>query len=114
MAFYELVIGMGDRQSIKETGHEPHNDWLLLLHDYGIIGVLFMLNIYLSLIGLLWRLCSMKSPLSLPLISSLMLMTCVQLYSSGLYIKTFGFITGCIGLVVGSYYAELESHSLKR
>jgi hypothetical protein len=103
---YELVIGQGDRKAQEAIGHYTHNDWLFLLYDYGIVGVILMLNVYISLMWLLWKLCKFKSPLSLPLVSSLILMACVQFYSIGLYLKTFGFITGGIGIVLGSYYAE--------
>ena len=106
--FYELLIGQGDHKAQIEIGAYTHNDWLFLLYDYGIVGVILMLNIYISLMWLLWKLCKLKSPLSLPLVSSLVLMLCVQQYSIGLYLKTFGFITGGIGAVVGSYYAGLS------
>lgn len=105
-SFFELLAGHGIRQSRVVTGHDAHNDWLLLLYDYGIIGVVLMLNVYISLVGFLWKLCKLKSPLALPLTSSLLFMACVQLYSTGLYLKTFGFITGSIGLVLGCFYAE--------
>lgn len=104
---YEIMIGHGSRQSEQAIKANTHNDWLFLLYDYGIVGVVLMLNVYLSLMWMIWKLCKLKSPLSLPLLSSLILMACVQQYSIGLYLKTFGFITGGIGLVVGSYYAGL-------
>lgn len=109
--FYELVIGHGDRQAHASISDFTHNDWLMLIYDYGIISVILMINVYISLMGLLWKLCKLKSPLSLPLVSALILMTCVQQYSMGLQLKTFGFITGSIGLVVGSFYAEYSSQS---
>ncbi len=105
---YELVIGQGDRKAHEAIGAYTHNDWLFLLYDYGIIGVVLMLNVYISLILFLWKLCKLKSPLSLPLVSSIIMMVCVQQYSIGLYLKTFGFITGSIGMTVGSYYAGLS------
>jgi hypothetical protein len=104
---YEIVIGHGTLQSEKAINANTHNDWLFLLYDYGIVGVILMLNVYLSLMWIIWKLCKLKSPLLLPLVSSLILMACVQQYSIGLYLKTFGFITGGIGLVLGSYYAGL-------
>jgi O-antigen ligase len=107
--YYLLVIGHGNRQSLAATGHEPHNDWLLLLYDYGIVGVIIMLNIYSSLISLLLKLCKLKSPLAIPLVSVIVLMACVQFYSTGLYVKIFGFITGGIGIIVGRFYGEPTS-----
>jgi len=109
--FYELVIGHGDQKAHSKIGDFTHNDWLMLIFDYGIISVILMINIYVSLVWLLWKLCKLKSPLSLPLVSAFILMTCVQQYSMGLQLKTFGFITGSIGLVVGSFYAEYSSQS---
>lgn len=106
---YELIIGHGDRKAEKKIGGYTHNDWLFLIYDYGIIGVILMLNIYISLFWLLWKLCRIKSPLSLPLVSALALMTGIQFYSIGLYLKTFGFITGSFGLVLGCYYSEYNS-----
>lgn len=107
--FFELLAGRGIRQSKVITGSDAHNDWLLLLCDFGIIGVVLMLNVYANLIGFWWKLYKLRSPLLLPLTSSLLLMTCVQLYSTGLYLKTFGLITGSIGIVLSCFYAEHRS-----
>lgn len=104
--FYELIIGQGDRKAKTFIGAHTHNDWLFLLYDYGVIGVFLMLNIYVCLMHMLWKLCKSKSSLILPLASVLILMACVQLYSIGLYLKTFGIITGSIGIVAGSLYNE--------
>jgi len=110
--FYELVIGQGDRKAEAIIGCYTHNDWLFLLYDYGIIGVMLMLNVYVALMWLLWKLYKLRSPLLLPLLSSFVLMVGVQLYSIGLYLKTFGYITGSIGLVLGSYYSEQKAIEL--
>ena len=100
---YELLIGNGGGRLQDVVGHEAHNDWVLLLYDYGTIGVLLMLNVYAAMIFLIWKLCRLKSPLALPLVSAFVLMMCVQMYSTGIYLKLFGYITGCIGIVSGSF-----------
>jgi O-antigen ligase len=109
--FYEIVIGHGDQRSISVLGGYTHNDWLMLIYDYGIIGIILMINVYLSMIRLLWRLCKLKSPLSMPFLSVLILMAGVQQYSIGLQLKTFGLIMGSIGLVVGIFCAEYGTKS---
>ena len=102
---FEAIAGQGCLASVVAIGHEPHNDWLFLQYDFGIVGVLLMLNVYFFLFVLLWRLCRLRSPLALSLISSIVLLACVQMYSTGLYVKTLGFITGSIGLVAGCFQA---------
>ena len=98
---FEAIAGGGFLASKTTTGSEAHNDWLFLQHDFGAVGVLLMLCVYVALLTMLWRLCRARSPLALSLTCSIVLLTCVQLYSSGLYLKVFGFITGNIGLVAG-------------
>jgi hypothetical protein len=111
---FELLVGHGYLGSSPDTRDNPHNDWLLLQYDYGAVGVVLMLNVYRVLCVLLWRLCRMQSPLAVSLVSSIILLACVQMYSMGLYIKTFGFITGSIGLVAGCFQAGNVSKRLRQ
>lgn len=101
--FDELLIGHGHQRFENRLGIEPHNDWFLLFYDYGLIGVMAMLNIYIQLLNLLYKLFKFRSYFMLPLISSIILMACLQLYSIGLNLKIFGIITANIGLVAGKY-----------
>lgn len=103
--FLLLIIGHGGGQLRQTIGHFAHNDWLMLLYDFGFIGMALMFNVYLCLVILMIKLYKARSELLLPLISSILLMFCVQLYSMGLHLKTFGFITGSIGMVAGRYFA---------
>ena len=105
---FALIIGHGDNGAQIDTGHAPHSDWLLLLYDYGIISVVLMLNVYFWLGMLLLKMIRLKSKLMLPLSSSILMMFIVQCISMGLILKLFGLITGCIGLVVGSFQVEYE------
>ena len=109
-----LIFGHGNRQLQTKIWHEPHNDWFMLLYDHGIVGVALMLNMYIALVVHLWKLSRLKSPLALPLVSIIVLMACVQLYSTGLHLKIFGFITGCIGLVVGCSHRLFEPPAYNR
>lgn len=105
----DLVIGHGYFGNLPGARVAPHNDWLLLQYDYGIIGVLLMLGVYYAVFRLLWKLCRARSPLAISLASSLALLACIQMYSMGLYIKTFAFVTGSIGLVAGCVHGSCQA-----
>lgn len=99
----ELLIGHGHGEAEATTGSAPHNDWLYLQHDFGALGVLLMLVVYVSLLLFLRRLCREQSALALPLTCSIVLLGCVQMYSTGICIKIAAFITGGIGMVAGCW-----------
>jgi hypothetical protein len=101
----EALFGRGHLASMRAIGDFTHNDWVFLLYDYGVIAVVLMVSVYIVLLTLLWNLCRLRSPLALSLVSSIILMACVQMYSMGIYVKIFGFLTGSIGLVAGRFQA---------
>jgi hypothetical protein len=105
---FEMVFGHGYKTSTEDTGENPHNDWLLLQYDYGIVGVILMALVYITVLGLLAKLVKERSPLILPLSAAIMLMFAIQLYSMCVYIKTFGYITGLFGLVAGMVQVESQ------
>lgn len=110
--FYELIVGHGDQQIENAINGLTHNDWLFLIYNYGFIGAFLMLNVYLCVLWIAWKMWRDKSTLLMPLVSALILMACIQIYSVGLYLKTFGLITGSIGLAVGSYYSRNKTLNL--
>lgn len=103
---YEWIVGHGAMTIKADTGHYAHNDWLMLLYEYGFIGILLLLNLYMSLMALIWKLYRMKSPLVMSLAAVCILMFCIQLYSIGLTLKIFGFMTGGIGIIAGRLSAQ--------
>lgn len=96
-----LVFGHINERIENKIGILPHNDWLYLLHDYGILGFSLLLYVYFYLYKYLKALCRLHSKLAIPLTAVIMLMVCVQMVSYGFFVKIFGLITGCIGLIVG-------------
>jgi hypothetical protein len=111
--FGGIVLGNTDRRIEDDLGILPHNDWLYLLHDYGVFGIFIMTFVYLALFGFLRRLCKTRSPLAIPLVSSIVLMFCIQMYSYGFFYKIFGYITGGIGIVLGLDHAKRMVESQK-
>jgi hypothetical protein len=109
---FESIAGHGFLKSLENTGYRTHNDLLFLQYDYGFVGVMLMLNIYFALCLCLRGLCKRKSPLAVSLAAGIILMFCVQMYSIGLYARTFGFVFGGLGLVVGSSMAREEDPAL--
>ncbi len=107
--FFDAIVGHGFMKSLEKVGFRSHNDWLFLQYDYGVVGVLLMLNVYLALFALLWRLCKSGSPLAVSLACGIILMFCVQMYSIGLYQKIFGFVFGGLGLVAGTSAVKQET-----
>jgi hypothetical protein len=94
----EMLMGAGYYSSAMTTGKSgAHNDWLEVMHDFGLIGLLLFTLINLSLIVYWYRLVRAKNDLAVPLIGFYVLFFGLTMYSIILSAGYFIFITAAWG-----------------
>ena len=81
--FFPLLFGHGyDMMMFNSPEKLPtHNDYLEVTYDYGIIGLLLYLNIYLQLIKYGFKLLKLKSRYAAPLFASIVLLSLCSFFS---------------------------------
>ena len=87
-----------------DRGMHAHNDWLEILVDYGLIGVIFYLAVFISLILQIKRM--NKIEMKLVMISSILIWFFKTLYSMGFTEESFSVIMISMGTTLGWYKNE--------
>jgi len=98
----DILGGKGLDSFHSLYGGQPHNDFLLLLHDYGLVSLLLMISVYFAVTRLVHRLCKCRSAMAAPLAAAIAGVFCLQMFSYGIFTTQFGYLTGMIGLVAGA------------
>jgi O-antigen ligase len=62
-------------------GNSAHNDFLEITFNYGLVGLILYLNIYLMLIKQAWRAYKIKSPMFVPWMASMILFAITSTFS---------------------------------
>lgn len=104
-----LLFGYGSDATthLSSTGyHRAHNDWLECLVDYGLIGALFYLMIFMSLVVQIREVKPYR--LKMALLASFLIWFFKSLYSMGFADETLSISMISMGTVLGQYKLEEE------
>ena len=105
--FFKFTFGNGTAQSIEVWGNYAHNDWLELLIDNGLLGVILYASIFISLSRYI-----RKS--KLPPNYRLAIHLCViywfmkSIFSMGYMQETGAILLFLLGIIIGNY--EMKRH----
>ena len=78
----EMLFGAGYYSSAMSTGKTgAHNDWLEMMHDFGLVGLLLFTLINVILIHYWLRLVKSRNDLAVPLIGFYVLFFCLTMFS---------------------------------
>ena len=98
-SFGDIVIGhgMGDSQ-VKFYGEFIHNDWFLLIYDFGVIGMFIYACIYVYFLKNAYRLWRQNSPYAAAWATCCVFCVCLSLYSAVTWLYIFNVlpVMGCI------------------
>ena len=108
------VFGHGQNAVAIENGISAHNDFLEILFDYGLIGFVLYLGIYVKLIRQLRQMLSSSSELMAPFAASIVMFFVISIFSHLITIPTYCILL-CLfwGLNLAEYssYAKLNIKS---
>ncbi|MCM1140588.1 MAG: O-antigen ligase family protein [Muribaculum sp.] len=93
------VIGQGSSQSITYAGNYAHNDWLELLVDNGLLGVIIYISFYISFFKYINRHCKGDLQLALNIFGVFLL--CKSVFSMGFTTAFLGICFLTVGVLVG-------------
>ena len=105
-----LGKGAGSAQAVIDvafTGiQHPHNDYLRILHDYGLLGMALWIVAISTLLLSLWRLWRLADRLALPqarlYLSGLLTLVAFALEMTADNVIVYAFVVAPLGLVLGS------------
>lgn len=110
-SFLNLIFGYGTDGTLSQIGIRAHNDWLEILVDYGILGVVMYLSFFICLIKAAWR--SKGNPrLFYALLSVFFIWLSKSIYSMGFTNDIFSFLSVVIGVVLGFEYRQRRGMGL--
>jgi O-antigen ligase len=94
----EWMFGHGLDMSKERYYTFIHNDWLQLIYDLGVIGVLIYLSVYVAIIMQVKRSLKNRSPYTSSLMICLTLALCLSMYSAAtwIYCANILVVVGCI------------------
>ena len=107
--FFKFTFGNGTAQSIEVWGNYAHNDWLELLIDNGVLGVILYATIFISLNRYI-----RKS--KLPPNYRLAIHLCViywllkSIFSMGYMQETGAILLFLLGIIIGNYEQKKYIH----
>ena len=97
--------------SIDIKSRTAHNDFLEILYDYGIIGIILYLTFIISLFNVLKKSKRYNVQMHQALIASLLVFFLLSLYTHlNLYPENYLYLTGIWGFIIG----KLNSKSTDR
>ena len=82
---FDKLFGFGFNGSANILNESAHSDFLEILFDYGIIGLLLFLAVLIYLFKEYKKLTAIESPLALPYLSSLMIFVTLTLSSNNIF-----------------------------
>ena len=106
-SFVNLLFGMGFDEilQLESTGHKhAHNDWLEVLVNYGLLGVILYLAVFIALFLQVRKIKSYD--LRLVLLSGLFIWFSKTLFSMGFTDETLSLAMISMGTVLGRYKTE--------
>jgi O-antigen ligase len=92
-----------------DGGVRAHNDWLEILVDYGLIGVLIYLSVFVTFVSLILKMRSIDK--RIVLIASLFIWIFKSLYSMGFTEESFSILMMSMGTVIGTYKINNKVHA---
>ena len=103
---FDWVFGHGQGAVASKSPDEltAHDDFLEVLYDYGIIGLLLYVGIYIQLVRQLMRMLSNTSDLAAPFAASIMMFIVISLFSHLLIYLTYFYLL-CLfwGISIAEY-----------
>ena len=106
-SFINLIFGYGADGTLSQIGIRAHNDWLEILVDYGIIGVVVYSSFMICLLRAAIR--NKKNPqLFYALLSVFYIWFSKSIYSMGFTNDIFSFLSVMIGVILGLEYRQRE------
>ena len=114
--FFPLLFGHGYDMMMYDSPEElaSHNDYLEVTYDYGLIGLVLYLNIYLQLFILGRKLLKTKSKFAAPLFASLVLLSICSFFSHiFLYHHFSSLLLLFWAIVIGDYQHGLSDKPLE-
>ena len=100
-----LFFGMGQEGTINSIGVRAHNDWLEILVDYGLVGVVCYLSFFIALIKTAWKI-RKDQQLFYSLLAAFFIWFSKSLYSMGFSNYLFSYLSMTIGIVLGLEYRQ--------
>ncbi len=109
-SFLNLIFGYGTDGTLSQIGIRAHNDWLEILVDYGVLGVVVYSSFMICLIKAAWR--NKSNPqLFYALLSVFFIWFSKSIYSMGFTNDIFSFLSVVIGVVLGIEYRQRKESS---
>lgn len=110
--FFKFTFGNGTAQSIEVWGNYAHNDWLELLIDNGLLGVILYASIFISLNKYIRK--SRLSP-NYKLAAHLCVIYWLlkSIFSMGYMQETGAILLFLLGIIIGNYELTKKSYYAK-
>lgn len=99
--FFTVIFGNGTAQTVNIAGNYAHNDWLELLTNNGIVGVVIYCGLLISIINFINRI-NPTPHVRLCLLSAIILWFCKTIFSMGYTSISGGLSTMLLGLLLGN------------
>ena len=108
---FEWILGHGFRNTVIAIGNVAHNDFLEVLYDYGLIGLMLVILLLLSLIRDYFKFRKMDLPCAKAFLSSLIITFILMGVSEALITPSYFLI---IAMFWGRCYREYQNERLHR
>ena len=110
--FYNILFGYGTDATVRFVGARAHNDWMEVLVNFGLVGVICYLSFFIALIKTVWRI-KHNQQLFYALIAVFFIWFSKTIYSMGYTNNIFFYLSMTIGIVLGLEYRQLFKNEAK-
>lgn len=108
---YNSICGFGTDGTIHLIGVRAHNDWLEILVDFGLLGVIIYLFFFVRLFRVAWH-NKMNQKAFYALMAVFVIWFTKSLYSMGFTENLFSYLSMVIGIVLGELDRPEEHRNL--
>ena len=109
--FKNIILGYGTDGTVREMGGRAHNDWLEILVNFGILGVVFYFIFFVSLFQTVLKLWKTDRETTNVLLSVLCIWFLKSLFSMGFTENLFSYLSMAIGIALGRLHRRPEEDS---